>query len=156
MDRIERIKKFLEQGLTAQQISNRLGDISRQRVYQLMTQHNLETPERRKKGYWKTQDEKTKWIQRTLNGKASREEREVLLDVLKQNLPTHCPILGIELVYGNVGIRADNSASIDRFNSDEPYTPENVNIISWRANRIKNNGTLEEHEKIVEWMKKNN
>jgi hypothetical protein len=34
----------------------------------------------------------------------------------------------------------------------EGYTPENTFIISWRANRIKNDGTAREHQLIMEWM----
>jgi hypothetical protein len=32
------------------------------------------------------------------------------------------------------------------------YVPGNVNIISFRANTLKNNGTLEEFKKLIKWM----
>lgn len=60
-------------------------------------------------------------------------------------LPTHCPVLGIKL--GSCG-KDDNSPTIDRVNNDLGYVPGNVRVISWRANRLKSNGTLEEFEKI--------
>lgn len=65
--------------------------------------------------------------------------------------PSVCPVLRIPIICG--GSRTDNSPSLDRFDNDKGYTPENVRVISWRANRIKNDGTIEEHEKIVSYMK---
>lgn len=35
----------------------------------------------------------------------------------------------------------------------EGYVPGNVEVISFRANRIKNNGTADEHERIAQWMR---
>ena len=66
--------------------------------------------------------------------------------------PTHCPVLGIELDYFANG-RAENAVSFDRLNSSKGYIPGNVAIISWRANRIKNNGSAEEHQKIADFMR---
>jgi hypothetical protein len=65
--------------------------------------------------------------------------------------PTHCPILGVELDWF-AEYRKENSPSIDRINPKEGYIPGNVQIISWRANRIKNDGTAEEHQKIADYM----
>jgi hypothetical protein len=65
--------------------------------------------------------------------------------------PTHCPVLGIEIDYFANG-RQENSPSLDRINSNLGYVKGNVAVISWRANRIKNDGSLEEHVKIVSWM----
>lgn len=66
---------------------------------------------------------------------------------------TICPILGIEIDW-LAEIRQENSPSLDRIDSTKGYIPGNVELISWRANRIKNDGSLEEHMKIVEHMKK--
>jgi len=66
--------------------------------------------------------------------------------------PTHCPIIGIELDWF-AEYRADNSPSFNRIDPTKGYTPENTIICSWRANRIKNNGTAEEHEKIAEFIR---
>lgn len=65
--------------------------------------------------------------------------------------PTHCPILGIELDWFADG-RSENSPSFDRIDTTKGYVPGNVIICSWRANRIKNNGTAEEHYKIAKWL----
>lgn len=151
------LEDYVKKGYNMSQIGNRI-NVTRQRVYQLFDQLNIQTPERNKHGYWKQQDDRLKWLNRTLSSKAktiSKLERGEILDMVEKDLdaflPKFCPILGIELVYGEQGIRTDNSASVDRLDSSKPYSKENISIISWRANRIKNDGTLEEHKKLVEW-----
>lgn len=65
--------------------------------------------------------------------------------------PTHCPVLGIELDYFARG-RRENSVSFDRVDNTKPYEKGNVVIMSWRANRLKNDGTAEEHRLISNFM----
>lgn len=65
---------------------------------------------------------------------------------------THCPILGYELDYFTE-VRKENSPSFDKIDPSKGYVVGNVQIISWRANRIKNDGTSDEHEKIAKYMK---
>jgi len=48
----------------------------------------------------------------------------------------------------------ENSPSLDRIDSKKGYVPGNVMIMSWRANRIKNDGTAAEHKKIAEFLEK--
>jgi hypothetical protein len=61
---------------------------------------------------------------------------------------THCPILGIELNYfseqSKRGMVVDNAASIDRIVPSLGYIPGNVMVVSWRANKLKSDITLEE------------
>ena len=64
---------------------------------------------------------------------------------------THCPILGLELDYFAT-MRQENSPSFDRVDSNLGYEKGNVVVMSWRANRIKNNGTAEEHHKIANYL----
>ena len=66
--------------------------------------------------------------------------------------PEFCPVLGIELNYLRKGSKIDASPSFDRVDNDLPYTPENTRIISWRANRLKSDGTEEEHRKIAAYI----
>jgi len=68
--------------------------------------------------------------------------------------PTHCPILGLELDWF-AEYRQENSPSIDRINSREGYIPGNVQLVSWRANRIKNDGSANEHRLIAEYLENN-
>ena len=63
-----------------------------------------------------------------------------------------CPILGLEL-QPNLGKTQDNSPSLDRLVPEKGYIKNNIIVISHRANRIKNNATLEELEKLVAFLK---
>ena len=69
-------------------------------------------------------------------------------------LPTHCPILGIELSYTpNIpGKREGNKASLDQIIPGKGYVRGNVVIISSRANRLKDNGSALEHRLISDFM----
>ena len=69
-------------------------------------------------------------------------------------VPDICPILGIPLSVG-VGRQHDGSPSLDRFDNLRGYTPDNVRVISWRANDLKRNATIEELERILMYMKSN-
>lgn len=69
-------------------------------------------------------------------------------------IPEFCPVFGYRLEVGD-GKRQDNSPSIDRINNSLGYIKGNVRIISFRANALKNNGTIEEFEKIIEYMEEN-
>ena len=69
-------------------------------------------------------------------------------------IPEVCPILGIPLQFTTTGQATDNSPSIDRVIPGLGYVKGNVRIISKRANTIKNFGTIEEHQKVIEYMQK--
>jgi hypothetical protein len=66
-------------------------------------------------------------------------------------VPEFCPILGLKLEFGEMDNR-NNSPSLDRIIPELGYVPGNVAVISYRANRIKNEGLAEEHRKIADWM----
>lgn len=66
--------------------------------------------------------------------------------------PESCPVLGIPIDYFAEG-RQDSSPSFDRLNPELGYEKGNVMILSWRANRIKNDGSVEEHEAIAKFMR---
>jgi hypothetical protein len=63
-------------------------------------------------------------------------------------VPDTCPILGIPL-FKSGGRQTNNSPSVDRLDPSKGYVKDNVWVISWRANSIKKDATLEELEKIV-------
>lgn len=67
-------------------------------------------------------------------------------------VPSHCPVLGIKLEWGwESGKRGyrDNSPSIDRIDPRGGYTRDNIIIVSFRANRIKNDASVAELKKIA-------
>lgn len=67
-------------------------------------------------------------------------------------IPQVCPVLGILLTIGS-GRQQDSSPSLDRINPSIGYLPDNIRVISWRANKLKGDSTIEEMEKILEYMK---
>lgn len=76
-------------------------------------------------------------------------EHTITIEDIK--IPDKCPLLGIELKdnTGNGKGNCKDSPSLDRLDSSKGYTPDNVWVISNRANEIKSNATLEELELIT-------
>jgi hypothetical protein len=63
-----------------------------------------------------------------------------------------CPIFGMKLEWNAKGFR-ENSPSIDRIDSNKGYTKDNVQIISWKANRIKGYASVEDLEILLAYLK---
>ena len=64
-----------------------------------------------------------------------------------------CPAFKVE-IYLNERERTDElAAELDKIDPRKGYVKGNVAFLSRRANRLKNNATLEELENIVTWMK---
>lgn len=69
-------------------------------------------------------------------------------------IPERCPILGIALDgQGTRDSRPDGTPSLDKVIPALGYVKGNVRVISMRANRIKDNATLEEIEAIARYMR---
>ncbi len=66
--------------------------------------------------------------------------------------PTHCPITGLQL-RKNTGSWSHDSYSLDRRDPSKGYVPGNVAIISFKANNLKSNLTLEQVENLLKYMK---
>lgn len=71
-------------------------------------------------------------------------------------IPAFCPVLGIQLEsgIGKGGWFFDNSPSIDRVDSSKGYAAENIQVISWRANALKKDATLDEMRRVVAYMER--
>lgn len=65
-------------------------------------------------------------------------------------IPTHCPILGIELKPGE-NARRSHSPSLDRIDNSRGYVKGNVWVISCKANTMKSDATPEELRRFSEW-----
>jgi hypothetical protein len=76
-------------------------------------------------------------------------------DYLESVFPTDfiCPVLGIEMSWGQIDGR-NSCPSVDRICPSKGYVPGNVAWISLQANRLKNNATLPEMEKIIAYMRR--
>lgn len=64
-------------------------------------------------------------------------------DIDEIGIPISCPILGIPLKW-NKGKASDDSYSIDRIDSSKGYVKGNIQFVSMKANRSKNNLTSAE------------
>jgi hypothetical protein len=66
-------------------------------------------------------------------------------------LPTHCPVFGFLLTLGN-GQQNISAYSLDRIDNSKGYVPGNVVVMSYLANRLKNDGTAAQHARLARWM----
>ena len=102
-----------------------------------------------------TVQHKAKLLLKAATARARRDNRfidltvESIIDMWPED--GKCPILGIPLRLDNPAT-SDDSPSIDRVDSTKGYTEDNCCVISHKANRIKNNGTIEELRAILYFM----
>ena len=85
----------------------------------------------------------TAFYNATKRAKDSGIKVSITKEWLVNNAVDFCPLLGLKLVY-NAKKPIAASASVDRKDSTGGYTMENCKVISFKANRIKNNATIEE------------
>lgn len=79
-------------------------------------------------------------------------------DLVREDIvmPAQCPVFGIPLriIEGTPGSRhRHDSPSLDRFDSSLGYVKDNVWVISDRANRLKNDASLEELRQLYEGLR---
>lgn len=66
-------------------------------------------------------------------------------------IPAVCPVLGTQLILGSLD--PENKPSIDRVDNSRGYVKGNVAVISWKANILKRNLSLEQLEALVRYIK---
>lgn len=64
-------------------------------------------------------------------------------------IPDTCPIFDIPLIFDGRK-RTDNSASIDRIDNSKGYVKGNVVVVSYKANRLKSDATLDELQTLID------
>ncbi|WP_332751786.1 hypothetical protein [Hydrogenophaga sp.] len=105
---------------------------------------------------WLPPDALTKERHRMFMSAMSRAQaagREFNITEEDIKLPVLCPVFGMMLKYTR-GKRVDSSASLDRIDCTKGYTADNVWVISWRANHLKNNGTSAEFERLASHLRR--
>jgi hypothetical protein len=68
-------------------------------------------------------------------------------------VPEFCPVLGIKIERSKTGHSCDNSPSLDCVIPQLGYVPGNIMVISHKANTIKSNATVEDLEKVLQWLR---
>jgi len=98
-------------------------------------------------------------LQMLLNASKQRalvknREHSLTLEDIKELYPEDgkCPVFGFPLEFNSAGFR-ETSPSIDRIDSTKGYTRDNIQIISWKANRLKAYATVEDLEILVAFLK---
>lgn len=101
---------------------------------------------------------KQNWQKHLLTAiKSNAKRRGIFFDLTVADVPWNevCPVLGVPIApaFGSKK-PADTSVSIDRIDNSKGYVPGNVVVVSYRANRIKNDASLEELERLVTFYKR--
>ena len=65
-------------------------------------------------------------------------------------IPDRCPVFGVEFDYSDRLL----TPSLDRIVNEKGYVKGNVQVISMKANMLKNNSTIEELKLILQYMEK--
>lgn len=88
--------------------------------------------------------------------RCKKSGREFSLKVEDIVIPDVCPVLGITINVnsGRSGAYA-NSPSLDRIDNSRGYTPDNIQVISQRANAMKHSASNTELHKFAEWVMSN-
>jgi hypothetical protein len=113
-------------------------------------------PAKPKRVTFKPENDIERWIVRSKGNKRARQRKELSIADYKSLITTHCPLLGLELSYASYTTTRtpDNYASLDKIDPNKGYILGNVQIVSFRANTLKNSATLEELKQIVQnWEK---
>lgn len=76
------------------------------------------------------------------NARQRNIEHSITLEDIK--IPQYCPYLNIALTFEWNKTKSLTDASVDRIDSSKGYIPGNVQIISLKANIMKNNATEKE------------
>ena len=69
-------------------------------------------------------------------------------------IPDTCPLLGIPIIYTVGAGQSPNLPSLDQIDPGKGYTPGNVMVVSYRANRLKCDATPDELITIATNMRK--
>jgi hypothetical protein len=76
--------------------------------------------------------------------RAKKEGLEFNLDFEDIIIPKFCQYLNLELTAKKGIGRADSQMSLDRIDPDKGYVKGNVSVISYKANRMKNDASINE------------
>jgi hypothetical protein len=87
------------------------------------------------------------------HAKHRAKQKEMEFNITKDDIiiPERCPVFDIPITFEN----KDNVPTLDRIDSSKGYIKGNIQVICFKANRLKNNSTIEELKKIISYMELN-
>ena len=89
-----------------------------------------------------------KYLWTVTKDRANRSDLDFNIEITDIVVPDLCPVFNIPLVY-----MTPYSASVDRIDPSKGYVKGNIQVISRKANIMKNNATQKELEMFAEWAK---
>ena len=86
------------------------------------------------------------------NAKHRAKKKGIVFTIEMEDIviPETCPLLGIPILMETGDKHSPHNPSLDQRDPGKGYTPENIWVISSRANWLKADGTLEEFTMLVE------
>jgi len=105
------------------------------------------------KKYYNANIEKDLFRKAKYRANSKNLDFNITIDDIKNIMVDICPLLNIKMQI-NEGHQKYNSFTLDRINCEKGYVKNNIQIISNKANKSKNNSTIEEYEKIVKNLNK--
>jgi len=63
------------------------------------------------------------------------------------HIPELCPVFGVPMV-----VNTEYAASLDRIDSSKGYTKDNIQVMSNKANILKNDATISELKMFAKWI----
>lgn len=95
-----------------------------------------------------TSDEVARSLLKSSRYRAKRDGIRHSLTLADIHVPERCPVLGLRL-RKTKGRAGPASPSLDRIDPRRGYVPGNVVVVSWRANEIKKDATVQELELVA-------
>lgn len=94
------------------------------------------------------------------NARARAKRDKVPFDLVLEDLVAiatdECPIFHTKFVWGASGLgkgrTRENTPQLDRIQPELGYVKGNIAFLSHRANRLKDEGTMQEHYDIADWI----
>jgi len=86
---------------------------------------------------------------RSARHRAKQKDMECTITQNDIHIPKICPVFKVPLVKGT-----EYAPSLDRIDNTKGYTPENIVVVSRKANVMKNNGSVQDLKMLVEYYSK--
>jgi len=86
---------------------------------------------------------------RSARQRAKQKNMECTITQNDIHIPKLCPVFKVPFVKGT-----EYAPSLDRIDNTKGYTPENIVVVSRKANVMKNNGSVQDLKMLVEYYSK--
>ena len=110
-------------------------------------QNNKEKCFKKNKAWYENNPKK--YLLSAAKGRAKKNNIEFSITAEDFDLPDICPVLGVPMIK-----RTRTAPSLDRIDPSKGYVPGNVQVISHKANLMKNDATKDELERFAKWILK--